>query len=248
MKERALVLLSGGQDSTTALFWAKREYTELHALTFNYGQRHATEIAAAQTIANMAGCVSWQLEAVPFRELGAKSAILDHRAELTEAGGLADDHAPGGLPSSFLPGRNLVFFAMAAVKAAALRCHAIVTGVSQTDYSGYPDCREEFVDVMSAATNLAMPDEIQPITIVAPLVRRSKAATVLMARDLGAVAWSALGHSVTCYRGQRPGCGTCPACVLRDRGFRAAGLEDPAVTLHGPPDERTPVPKAPVIP
>lgn len=229
-RERALVLLSGGQDSTTCLYWAKARFDEVHALTLVYGQRHAAEIAAAHEVALMAGVATHHVHRVGLDDLlEGVSSLLDHTQALTAHGGYADDEAPGGLPSSFVPGRNLVFLALAGARAAALRCDAVVTGVCETDYSGYPDCREDFINVMQAAINLALPDELKPIAVETPLMHMSKPASVLLARDLGPQCWTALGMTVTCYEGQRPGCGSCPACKLRARGFEAVGVVDPAV-------------------
>lgn len=249
MKKTAVVLLSGGQDSATSLFWAKRRFAEVHALSFHYGQRHSVELESATAIANLAGVASHRVVKLPIPELGVESALLDTSKPLTENGGLSDDDCPDGLPSSFVPGRNLLFFAAAGMRAATLRADAVVTGVCQTDYSGYPDCREDFVNIMGAAINLAMPDELRPIELLAPLMHLSKAATVLLARDLGPNCWTALGLSVTCYRGERPGCGTCASCTLRHRGFEVAGLADPMIDRWGKQEGREdPTVKTPTIP
>ena len=225
-----LVLLSGGQDSTTCLFWAKRQYPEaaVHALTIFYGQRHQAEIGAASEIALKAGCHTHDVVDLSPVFDGADSQLMDASAGLiTVDGGLADEKAPGGLPTSFVPGRNLAFLATAATRAAMYRCAAIVTGVCQTDYSGYPDCRSEFVAAMERAINLAMPTELRPVVIDAPLMNLTKAETVLLATSLPGC-MDALARTVTCYLGQRPGCATCPACVLRAKGFEEAGIDDPS--------------------
>ena len=134
---------------------------------------------------------------------------------------------PDGLPTSFVPGRNLLFLGVAGAYAVKRDCHNIVIGVSQADYSGYPDCREEFITQMAKALVAAMPTSASPITIHAPMMHQSKQDEVWMAKDLGDDCWKALGLSVTCYQGKRPGCGKCPSCVLRQAGFKKAGLEDP---------------------
>lgn len=226
-----LVLLSGGQDSTTCLFWAKRTYPEarIHALTVFYGQRHQAEIGAACEIALRAGCATHDVvDLSPVFE-GAESALAGGRAmALLASGGLKDEAMPQGLPTSFVPGRNLVFLAVAAARAGMHRCNAIVTGVCQTDYSGYPDCRSEFIAAMERAINQAMPTELQPVMVDAPLMYRTKAQTVQLAASLPGCL-DALAYSVTCYNGLRPGCGSCPACELRAKGFEEAGVKDPAV-------------------
>lgn len=226
MTRKALVLLSGGQDSATCLYWAKARYDEVHALTLVYGQRHIAEVGAAAHIAVKAGCETHEVVEVPVLAKSG-SALVDSSKELTWDGGVVDAQMPQGLPSSFVPGRNLVFLALAAARAGALGCCAVVTGVCQTDYSGYPDCRAEFVDAMLGAVNLAMPSSLRPIAIETPLMHLTKAQTVELARTLPGC-WEALALSTTCYHGRRPGCGECPACVLRAKGFAEAGHPDPA--------------------
>lgn len=228
MTRKALVLLSGGQDSTTCLYWAKRQYDEVHALTLAYGQRHEAEIGAACVIAIKADCASHEVVQVPVLASSGSALIKSSHTPIAGMGGIPDKEMPQGLPTSFVPGRNLVFLALAAAKAGALGARAVVTGVCQTDYSGYPDCRAEFVDAMVGAVNLAMPSSLRPISIETPLMHLTKAQTVELARDLGPECWRALALSVTCYHGRRPGCGECPACELRAKGFAEAGHQDPS--------------------
>lgn len=243
-----LVLLSGGQDSTTCLAWARDTYPDarIHALTAFYAQRHEAEINAAIDIAQMLGCASHSIVDLSGA-LGASNAALLAKSDdtLRGDGGIVDEQMPQGLPTSFVPGRNLVFLAVAAAHAAARGATVIVTGVCQTDYSGYPDCRADFIDAMSGAVNEAMPTALRPILILTPLMRITKADTVALmvglatkaARDGGSNGddwretdvWRALGRSVTCYHGKHPGCGTCPACALRVKGFDEAGAVDPAI-------------------
>lgn len=224
----AIVLLSGGQDSTTCLYWALARFEQVHALTMHYGQRHASELDAAREIGK-AATSHLTVDVPTLREL-ADSALLRADVPIHGAGGLEDGEAPGGLPTSFVPGRNMVMLALAATYAVKRGAKTIVTGVCQTDYSGYPDCRAEFIEAMALAATLAMPSSAGPIDIATPLMRMTKAETVALARSLGPACWAALGRSITCYEGQRPGCGACPACVLRARGFAEAGEEDPACT------------------
>lgn len=232
---KALVLLSGGQDSTTCLYWAKEQraadgsprYAEIHAVTLHYGQRHVSEIGAAAMIAGLAGVASHRVFDVPVL-MASPSALVDVTKPIAASGGYVDAEAPGGLPTSFVPGRNLVFLAMAASYAASLGCDTIVTGVCQADYSGYPDCRASFVQAMAEAIGEAMPSGMPPMSIATPLMDQSKADSIRMAAQLPGCL-EALAHSVTCYHGQRPGCGSCPACVVRARGFAEAGIADPAV-------------------
>lgn len=239
---KVLVLLSGGQDSTTSLFWAKHvlkpsdgSEVELHALSVYYGQRHLDELVAARAIAIKAGCKShFNLRGLDVLFDGTKSAMVTEATSgrndnvLTLDGGMKDSEAPNGLPSSFLPGRNLMLLAAAACRAGAIGANVIVTGVCQTDYSGYPDCRQDFIDSMQDAINEAWPNQTPAPVIHTPLMLRTKAETVLLATTLPGC-MEALSFSVTCYNGKRPGCGTCASCVLRAKGFAEAGIEDPHV-------------------
>jgi 7-cyano-7-deazaguanine synthase len=227
MPRSAVILLSGGQDSTTCLFWARQYFDVLHAVSFRYGQRHEIELEAAGKIAEIAGVASWKiLDCHALAQLAGSSLVGP--GEIRANGGLADSEAPDGLPTSFVPGRNLLFLGLAASYAVQVGARHLVIGVSQADYSGYPDCREPFIEAMEEAVNHAMPSSVGRLVIETPLMRSDKAATVTLARELGDDCWKALGLSVTCYEGQRPGCGKCPACSLREAGFHAAGLEDPA--------------------
>lgn len=223
---KAVVLLSGGQDSTTSLFWARMAFDEVVAASVFYGQRHVSELEAAREIAKLAGVPHAEIALGSLGDLGG-SALVDMSKELAGQGGLADREMPQGLPTSFVPGRNLLFLAMAGALAIKHSAKDIVTGVCQTDYSGYPDCRREFVDSMEQTLALAMPSSAGPFRVHTPLMYLTKAETVRLARRLPGC-WDALACSVTCYQGLRPGCGDCPACVLRARGFAEAGEADPA--------------------
>lgn len=225
----ALVLLSGGQDSTTSLYWAKHKLgcEEVHTLSVYYGQRHARELTAAKTIARLAGVETHVGLDLGILMHGSDSAlVLSSGVELRGEGGIPDREMPQGLPTSFVPGRNLMMLAIAAARAGAVGADHIITGVCQTDYSGYPDCRQEFIDAMQGAVAAAWPSGVQAPTIHAPLMNLTKAETVRLARELPGC-WEALGQSVTCYHGKIPGCGECPSCVLRVKGFLEAGESDP---------------------
>lgn len=226
MKTNAVVLLSGGQDSTTSLFWARERFGSVHALSIFYGQRHAAELDAAEAIADAAG-VPWSCAKLPEGILGAGSALVNKWLAIAGSGGLVDSEMPQGLPTSFVPGRNMVFLSLAASIAASMGATRVVTGVCQTDYSGYPDCREVFIKAMAEAASLAMPSSLRPFEILTPLMGLTKAETVKLAQSFEGC-MEALALSVTCYHGLRPGCGACPACVLRAAGFAEAGVLDPA--------------------
>ncbi len=211
----AVVLLSGGQDSTICLYWAKGRFDRLYALTFDYGQRHRIELDSARTIARMAGVVEHRILPVPtLAELGG-SALLSQEP-IQEAGGR------GNLPNTFVPGRNLLFLTLAAAWAYQLECHDVVGGMCQTDYSGYPDCRRATLDALEEAIRLGMEWEVR---IHTPLMFLTKAQSVRLALEVGAM--EALAYSHTCYEGRFPPCGVCPACRLRAKGFEEAGIEDP---------------------
>jgi 7-cyano-7-deazaguanine synthase len=224
---KAIALFSGGQDSTTCLFLARAMYDEVLAVSILYGQRHRAELQAAAHIASIAGVRHMVLEAPVLGKLG-DSALVDDSLTLTADGGYGDAEAPGGLPSSFVPGRNALFLTLAAAVAVKEGAKDIVTGVCQTDFSGYPDCRREFIDALEQSLTLAMPSECGPIRIHTPLMYLTKAETVTMAQRLGDDCWDALGYSITCYNGKRPGCGECAACELRIKGFAEANLIDPS--------------------
>lgn len=215
---QAVVVLSGGQDSTTCLYWAIDRFgrTNVQSLTFDYGQRHRIELDCAARIAADAGVGNVRLPIDTFAALGG-DALTDSTI------GVESRPVPTtGLPNTFVPGRNLVFLTFAAAFAYQRGIAHLVTGVAQTDYSGYPDCREETIEALQQALRLGMESDVQ---IHTPLMHLSKKETVLLARDLGAIPAMAMTH--TCYNGVRPPCGDCPACLLRARGFAEAGIADP---------------------
>jgi 7-cyano-7-deazaguanine synthase len=211
---KAAVLLSGGQDSTTCLYWAKQQFDDVAAFIFDYGQRHRIEIGAAIRIAEFAD-VSYRVISLQFPQ--DCSALLN-----SDAIGMQDE----GLPNTFVPGRNLQFLLTAAMYAYSRSIFNLVTGVCQTDYSGYPDCRADTLISLQTTLNLGMFASGGKFTIHAPLMKRTKAETVLMARTLPGC-WEALASTHTCYEGKKPPCGICPACKLRAKGFAEAGEIDP---------------------
>lgn len=223
---KAIVLFSGGQDSTTCLHWALTMFDEVVAASVFYGQRHASELDAGADICRVAGVRRVLLEMPALAQL-ADSALVDPTLALTGGGGRPDAEMPQGLPSSFVPGRNALLLALVSALAVKEGARDIVTGVCQTDFSGYPDCRRSFIDAMETALTLAMPSSAGPLRILTPLMHLTKAETVRMAQRLPGC-WEALALSVTCYEGKRPGCGVCAACELRAKGFEEAGVADPA--------------------
>ncbi|MCM1312246.1 MAG: 7-cyano-7-deazaguanine synthase QueC [Bacteroides sp.] len=209
-KDKALVVFSGGQDSTTCLFWAKRQFKEVYALSFVYGQKHVREVELARQIADKAG-VRFDVMDVSF------ISSLSSGCSLTDSSVKMDETKPeDSVPNTFVPGRNLFFLSVAAVYAREHGISHIVTGVSQTDFSGYPDCRDAFIKSLNVALNLAMDEQF---VIHTPLMWIDKCETWALADELGVL--ELVRHdTLTCYNGiQGDGCGHCPACKLRREGL-----------------------------
>ena len=208
-KESALVVFSGGQDSTTCLFWAKQQFKKVYALSFLYGQKHRHEVDLARDIALQAE-VEWDVMDVSF------IGNLAHNS-LTDTSMVMDQVKPAdGPPNTFVPGRNLFFLSIAAVYARERGINHLVTGVSQTDFSGYPDCRDAFIKSLNVTLNLAMDEQF---VIHTPLMWIDKAETWALADRLG-VLELVRQHTLTCYNGiPGDGCGHCPACQLRREGL-----------------------------
>ena len=222
MNAQALVVLSGGQDSTTCLYWALDKFgsNAVEAITFDYGQRHRVELGCAARVAEFAGVTHKVMPIDTFAALGG-NALTDRNIGVQK-----DVDLETGLPNTFVPGRNIVFLTFAAAYAWQRNIEHLVTGVAQTDYSGYPDCRQETIEALQLTIRLGMASNV---VIHTPLMSLTKKETVLLARDLGALEAMALTH--TCYDGRRPPCGECPACELRARGFNEAGIEDPLLAI-----------------
>jgi 7-cyano-7-deazaguanine synthase len=224
---KALVVLSGGQDSTTCLFWAKTVFEEVHAVTFNYGQRHALEIEAARAVARMAGVASHEVIDVPG-VLRSRSPLTDSSTELETYSDFESMDAIIGdrVELTFVPMRNAFFLTLAANVALARDCFDLVTGVCQQDNANYPDCRQSFIDAQAHTINEAL--GITKFRIHTPLMSLSKAESVKLAINLVGC-MDAMAFSHTCYAGRFPPCGKCHACVLRAHGFVEAGVADPVV-------------------
>ncbi|SCY50778.1 preQ(0) biosynthesis protein QueC [Paenibacillus polysaccharolyticus] len=221
-KEKAVVVFSGGQDSTTCLFWAKQQFAEVEVVTFDYGQRHKLEIECAAAIAKDLGVQQTVLDMSLLNQL-APNALTRDDVEIT--------HEEGELPSTFVDGRNLLFLSFAAIMAKQKGARHLVTGVCETDFSGYPDCRDSFVKSMNVTLNLSMD---YPFVIHTPLMWLDKAATWKMADELGAFDY-VRERTLTCYNGViGDGCGECPACKLRKAGLDRY-VEERAVALTATP-------------
>ena len=229
-RHRDLVLLSGGMDSATTLYWARAQGSEIVALSFRYGQRHLREIRAARRLADLAGVADHLVLTLPLgRQL--TSALTSRRRPLRHGG------VRNGIPPSYVPARNIVFLAIALGIAESRGCDRIVLGINALDYSGYPDCRPEFLRafqrVARVGTKAGVERHAEP-RLVAPLLRRSKADIVRLGGRLKvpwALTWS-------CYEGGRRPCGRCDSCRLRAKGFREAGIPDPAISGRAAPGRR----------
>ncbi|MGG4042520.1 7-cyano-7-deazaguanine synthase QueC [Bacillus smithii] len=206
-EEKAVVVFSGGQDSTTCLFWALKNFQEVQAVTFDYGQRHRKEIEVAKTIAHDLGVKHTVLDMSLLNQL-APNALTRKEIEI--------EQKEGELPTTFVDGRNLLFLSFAAVLAKQSGARHIITGVCETDFSGYPDCRDVFIKSLNVTLNLAMDYEF---VIHTPLMWLNKAQTWELADQLGALDY-VRENTLTCYNGiMADGCGHCPACKLRKRGL-----------------------------
>ncbi|WP_422677886.1 7-cyano-7-deazaguanine synthase QueC [Bacillus smithii] len=206
-KEKAVVVFSGGQDSTTCLFWGLKNFQEVQAVTFDYGQRHRKEIEVAKAIAHDLGVKHTVLDMSLLNQL-APNALTRKEIEI--------EQKEGELPTTFVDGRNLLFLSFAAVLAKQSGARHIITGVCETDFSGYPDCRDVFIKSLNVTLNLAMDYEF---VIHTPLMWLNKAQTWELADQLGALDY-VRENTLTCYNGiMADGCGHCPACKLRKRGL-----------------------------
>ncbi len=208
-KEAVLVVFSGGQDSTTCLFWAKKNFKKVYALSFLYGQKHRKEVELARDIAEEAK-VEFEIMDVSFIAHLGKNSLTDPSIQMDQV------KPDGSFPNTFVPGRNLFFLSIAAVYAREKGINHIVTGVSQTDFSGYPDCRDAFIKSLNVTLNLAMDEQF---VIHTPLMWIDKAETWALADELG-VLELVRNKTLTCYNGVTgDGCGHCPACRLRSEGL-----------------------------
>jgi 7-cyano-7-deazaguanine synthase len=221
----AVVLLSGGLDSATTAALAKADGFRVHALTVRYGQRHDLEVQRAAKLARQLGLAEHRVVEVDLGAFGG-SALTDRSIELPRA--RREEQIGSGIPSSYVPARNTVFLAIALAWAETLNAVDIFIGANVVDYSGYPDCRPEFLRSFEKTATLAtrIGVEGQSIRIRAPLIDSSKAEIVKMALEQGID----LGLTLSCYAPSAQGrpCGDCDACVLRARGFLEAGITDPA--------------------
>ena len=223
--KKAIVLLSGGLDSATVLALARRDGFECHALSVNYGQRHQAELAAAKRVADALGAREHRVIALDLQAFGG-SALTDRSLDVPT------DGASKGIPITYVPARNTIFLSLALAWAEVLGASAIFIGANAVDYSGYPDCRPEYLQAFEAMANLATRAAVEgnPLVINAPLVRMTKAQIILAGVEAGVD----FRLTVSCYQADAAGsaCGVCDACRIRRAGFAAAGIEDPTRYLQ----------------
>lgn len=208
----AIVVFSGGQDSTTCLIQALTQYDHVHCITFDYGQRHNQEIEVAKKVAIELGAASHKVMDVGLlNELAVSSLTRDNIP-------VSHELQENGLPNSFVPGRNILFLTLAGIYAYQLGAEAVITGVCETDFSGYPDCRDEFVKSINQSLVLGMDRQLE---IKTPLMWLNKAETWALADKYGKLDY-VRNHTLTCYNGVIGyGCGDCPSCDLRKNGLDA---------------------------
>jgi 7-cyano-7-deazaguanine synthase len=229
---KALVILSGGQDSTTCLFWAKQKFTEVHAVTFDYGQRHSLELEAAAKVAQMAGVISHEIVKVPGILRSTSPLTSNNDLEKYENYEQMDSVIQDRVELTFVPMRNTLFFTLAMNRAVDLHCDHLVTGICQEDNANYPDCTEYYRQAFEMMANLSLGTWDNAtgarFKIHAPLMNLSKAQTVKLSHELPGC-WDALAYSHTSYDGKYPPTDMNHSNVLRAHGFEEAGLPDPLV-------------------
>lgn len=226
MKKKAVVLSSGGLDSTTTLALARAEGFETYALTFRYGQRHAAELAAAASVARRLGAQRHIVQDLDLRLLGGSALTADIPVPKNRSG----ERIAAGIPVTYVPARNTIFLALALGWAEVLGADDVFIGVNALDYSGYPDCRPEYIAAFERLANLATKRAVEGaarVTIHTPLIALSKAQIIRKGLELGVD----FALTLSCYDPGPTGtpCGACDACLLRAKGFAEAGVPDPAL-------------------
>lgn len=223
LSKRAIVLLSGGLDSAVALYYAIDKGYECLCLVFDYGQRHRKEIESAKRIAQSAGCL---LQIVKITLPWKGSSLLEKKIRINKGVRAPESQSVREIPSTYVPGRNIIFLSFALSYAEAVNADAIFIGSHSQDYSGYPDCRPGFYHTFIKAARQGTKRGVEgnPIKIVTPLIHKNKSQIIRLGARLGVpfeLTWS-------CYNGRKYPCGRCDSCYFRDKGFKEAGISDPA--------------------
>ncbi|NJR41243.1 MAG: 7-cyano-7-deazaguanine synthase QueC [Leptolyngbyaceae cyanobacterium CSU_1_4] len=222
---QCLILLSGGQDSTTVALQAKTRYEDVHALTIHYGQRHEIEVESALAVGKALRVASHEIIELGNVLTSTSPLVSNNSVDIFAR----SEDVPEGVANTFIPSRNALFLTLASNRAIALGISTVGTGVCECDYSGYPDCRRVFIDALEEALSLGNFGEKGKFKILTPLMFLTKAESVKLAQNLLGVEefkkMFELTH--TCYQGIKGGCGHCAACLLRDKGFIEAGVNDP---------------------
>ena len=229
MVKKAVCLISGGLDSCVTSFIAKNNGYEIYALSFNYGQLHEKELFCTNKVAQAVGAKEHIIFDVDFQKFGGSSLL--HKSSLS-----IQDHdlrdIGKGIPSTYVPARNTVFLSLALAYAETIDADAIFIGANAVDYSGYPDCRSEYIQAYKKMADLATKKGVEgrPIKIEAPLLHLTKSEIIKKGLKLKAP----LSDTWSCYRGEKKACGRCDSCLLRLKGFKDAGTEDPLEYEHHP--------------
>lgn len=219
MRNKAVVLLSGGLDSATVLYLAKARGFKCSCLIFDYGQRHRREIESAKNIAQAAGC-AYQILKINLPWKG--SSLLDRKLEVPQLKNLKTEKLKNLIPTTYVPARNIIFLSFALSFTETIKAQAIFIGAHSQDYSGYPDCRPKF---FAAFNKMARAGTFGRFSILAPLLRKNKSRIILLGKKLKVpfnLTWS-------CYRGAKQPCGKCDSCYYRAKGFKQAGIADPLI-------------------
>lgn len=218
MKKKAVIVLSGGLDSTTCMGIAKNEGYDLYPITFHYGQRHNREVEQAIEVGKFYNVEDHRIVDLTFLKDIGGSALTDEKLDVPT-------EAEEGIPVTYVPARNMIFLSLASAYAEVIGATAVYTGVSAVDFSGYPDCRPEFIKSMEETINLATKAGVtgKNISVETPLIHLSKKETIEKGLSLDVP----YGLTTSCYNGKETACGKCDSCVLRLKGFKEAGAKDP---------------------
>jgi 7-cyano-7-deazaguanine synthase len=229
-RPQAVVLLSGGLDSATVLAIARRDGFASHAIAFDYGQRHKHELSCAKRVADHLGAASFRVVTLGLRQIGGSALTADIDVPKDRS----DHDLSHGIPITYVPARNLTFLAIASGLAEVVEAEALYTGVNAVDYSGYPDCRPEFIESVERTINLGTKAGVEgrPLRVLTPIIRMTKPEIIKLGVSLGVD----YGLTSSCYDPSASGesCGHCDSCQIRIKGFADAGISDPTRYVRSP--------------